>query len=146
MSSRFIKRICASYNILWMKNIVIRIKMYSLWRRKHRIFCHLWSAAFHWHRVQLIQIAKNLNVLDWKGVFTLSNISVDLLFRKCIYKLLAVIKYQGTSNSVRHYIANICRLTGKWEIHNLCRDKKPLPASQKVMLQKKLSLLIYVKT
>jgi len=61
------------------------------------------------------------------------------------YKLLAVIEYQGTSDSVGHYIANIRRLTGKWEIHNdLCRDKKPLLASQRVMLQKKNYLYWYM--
>lgn len=88
--------------------------------------------------LQSIQMAKNLNILDWEGIFTLSNILVDLSFHKCIYKLLAVIEYQGTSDSVGHYIANIRRLTGKWEIHNdLCRNKKPLFASQRVMLQNK---------
>jgi len=48
--------------------------------------------------LQSIRLAKNLNISDWEGTFTLSHIPVDLLFHDYMYKLLAVIEYQGTSD------------------------------------------------
>jgi len=99
--------------------------------------------------LQWSNLVKNLNISDWEGTFTLSQIPVDLQFRDCAYKLLAAVEYEGTQDTktIGHYIAHIRRVSGKWETHNnFCQSKRPLTASQRVLLQKrKISLLIFIK-
>lgn len=100
--------------------------------------------------LQWPHLAKSLNIEQWEGTFTLSQIPTDLQFHECAYKLLGVIEYEDAlnQNNAGHYIAHVRRIAGRWETYNdICRDSKPIRISQRAQIQnKKLSLLIYIKT
>jgi len=80
-------------------------------------------------------------IFNWEGEFILNQISTEIRFYKCEYRLLAAIEYIGTHNKnlISHYVAHFRRLSDKWEIYNyLCRDTKPLNTSKRVLLQKRI--------
>jgi len=65
------------------------------------------------------------------------------------YRLVSAIEYIGISDPkyLGHYVAYICRISERWEVHNdLSADKKPILLTTRALQEKrKLSMLMYVK-
>ncbi|EFN72310.1 120.7 kDa protein in NOF-FB transposable element, partial [Camponotus floridanus] len=70
--------------------------------------------------LQWTELAKRLGYPNWSGMFTLSEIPIEIQFCKSTYKLVASIEYIGGINKddVGHYIAHCRRISGNWEIYD----------------------------
>lgn len=90
--------------------------------------------------LQWTKLAERLGYPDWSGMFTLSEIPVDIQFCNCAYKLIAAIEYIGSNNKdeMGHYVAHCRRISGNWEMYNdLIKNKTSITTSARTLLQKK---------
>lgn len=97
--------------------------------------------------MQWTELAKRLGYPDWSGMFTLSEIPIDIQFYNSRYKLVAAIEYIGDTNTLGHYVAHCRRISGNWETYDdLTKNKTSITTSTRMLLQKKnISLLIFIK-
>lgn len=99
--------------------------------------------------LQWTDLAERLDYPDWSGMFTFSDIPIEIQFCNCTFKLVAAIEYVDGTNTfeIGHYIAQCRRISGKWEIYDdLNKSKTSITTPTRTLLQKKkISTLIFIK-